>query len=106
MAGIAAWRLKLEQESVDLLVRALDTHDACKLSRKSGHPAFEPISAVAGDGFGEGVHKSGTIAAEDRHDEVAAHGGHQSTVTAHGELEMAWVVLAAMIGPLTRRVRG
>jgi hypothetical protein len=82
MAGVAAGGLQFAQQGVDMIVGALYAHDAGKLPGESVHAAFEPISAVAGNGFGEGIHEAGAIAAEYRHDEVGAHGGDQSTVTA------------------------
>jgi hypothetical protein len=82
MAGVAAGGLQFAQQGIDMIVGALDAHDAGKLPGESGHAAFEPISAVAGNGFGERIHEAGAIAAEDRHDEVGAHEGDQSTVTA------------------------
>ena len=82
MTGVAARGLQFMQQGIDMVVGTLDADDACKLSGESGHAAFEPISAVAGDGFGERIHEAGAIAAEDRHDEVGAHGGDQSTMVA------------------------
>jgi hypothetical protein len=53
MAGVAAGGLQFAQQGIDMIVGALDAHDAGKLPGESGHAAFEPISAVAGNGFGE-----------------------------------------------------
>ena len=87
-----------------MIVWALNTHDAGKLPGKSGHATFEPVSFMTGDGFGEGIDESGTIAAEDRHDEVAAHGTNQSMAVAQCELEMAWELAAAVISFFVERI--
>ena len=61
--------LQFGDERVHRVRRALDADDAGELSGEPGHAAFQPVSAVAGDGVGEGVHKSGAVAAEHRHDD-------------------------------------
>ena len=58
--------------------RALDADDAGELSGEAGHPAFQPVAAMAGHGVGERADEAGAVAAEHRHDEVGFHEAEES----------------------------
>lgn len=61
------------EEPIDGGGGTFDADDAGELSGEAGHAAVEPVSAVAGDGFGEGADKAGAVTAEHGHDEVGIH---------------------------------
>jgi hypothetical protein len=50
------------------------------LTGKPGHTAFEPISAVIGDGIRELTYETGTIRTKNGHDEVGFHECEKSRV--------------------------
>lgn len=64
---------ELFNQRIDCFFRTFDADDACKLSGEPGHAAFEPISAIGGDGIGNGADQTGSIRSEDSHHEGFHH---------------------------------